>query len=152
MQFREITETDLPSLFDVRIATRENNLSCVQLASMGITEASVAAMLHTSHRGWLCEINGRTVGFAMGNRENGEMWVIAILPEYEGKGIGSTLLLKVEEWLWSEGWQSIWLTTDTDPSLRAYGFYTRHGWIDHKIEHGLRYMHKTRPDSVTGSS
>jgi GNAT superfamily N-acetyltransferase len=82
----------------------------------------------------------------MGDRTNGEMWVIAVLPEYEGRGIGSELLTRVEDWLWSEGWEESWLTTDVDPALRAYGFYLAHGWVDDRIEGGLRYMKKAKPD------
>ena len=58
----------------------------------------------------------------MGNLKTGEMWVIAVLREFEGRGIGRQLLARVEDWLRSEGWDEIWLTTDVDESLRAVGF------------------------------
>jgi len=146
MHLREITDSDIPALFAVRVATRENALSREQLAMMGISEESVAAMLNTTHRGWLCECDGGVVGFAMGNRATGEMWVIAVLPAYEGRGIGGQLLTRVEDWLRSAGWSEIWLTTDVDPALRAYGFYRRRGWRDETIRDGVRYMKKTNPD------
>jgi ribosomal protein S18 acetylase RimI-like enzyme len=142
LNFREIQEHDINDVFVVRVATRENALSREQLEGLGINEKSVLAMLKKTHRGWLCEEDDRVVGFAMGNRQNGEMWVIALLPEYEGRGIGAELLTRVEVWLWAEGWNEIWLTTDVNPALRAYGFYRRQGWIDHKIEYNLRYMKK----------
>jgi ribosomal protein S18 acetylase RimI-like enzyme len=122
MRFREIREHDVVSLFAVRVATRENRLSREQLAGLSINEKTVLAMLDTTHRGWLCEKDDQVVGFAMGNRENGEMWVIALLPDYEGRGIGAELLTRVEDWLWSEGWAEIWLMTDIGPTRRAYGF------------------------------
>lgn len=146
MDIRQIKEADVADLFPVRIATRENALSLEELAGFGITEESVRGMLVAgSHRGWLCEEAGRVAGFAMGNREIGEMWVIALLPAFEGQGIGAQLITRVEDWLWSEGWSEIWLTTDIDPALRAYGFYRKQGWVDHEIRDGLRYMKKTRP-------
>jgi GNAT superfamily N-acetyltransferase len=145
MNYREIEPRDVATLFAVRVATRENALSLDELAALGIIEESVLAILGASHRGWLCEADGRVIGFAMGNRENGEMWVIALLPEFEGRGIGAALMARVEEWLWSEGWSEIWLTTDVDPALRAYGFYRRLGWEDHEIRDGLRYMKKAKP-------
>jgi GNAT superfamily N-acetyltransferase len=148
MIFREIERRDVSELFAVRAATRENALSSDQLAGLGITEESVRAMLGATHRGWLCEIDGEVAGFAMGNRKNGEMWVVAVLPEYEGRGIGSELLARVENWLWSEGWNDIWLTTDVDPSLRAYGFYRGRAWVDREIKDGLRYMEKTKPSGA----
>jgi len=146
MHLREITDSDIPALFAVRVATRENALTREQLAMMGISEESVAGMLNTTHRGWLCECDSRVVGFAMGNRATGEMWVIAVLPAYEGRGIGGQLLTRVEDWLRSAGWSEIWLTTDVDPALRAYGFYRRRGWRDETIRDGVRYMKKTNPD------
>lgn len=143
MVIRDIEKDDVPALFPLRAATRENRLSIEQLDGMGINEKSVAAMLETTHRGWLCEADGSIVGFSMGNRDNGEMWVIAMLPEYEGRGIGAELLSRVECWLWKEGWKEIWLTTNVDPSLRAYGFYIKQGWTDSVIKDNMRYMKKT---------
>lgn len=146
MIFREITADDVPALFAVRVATRENSYTLAELDELGITVPSVTAMLTTSHRGWLCEVDGEVVGFAMGDRENGELWVIAVLPDYEGRGAGARLITLVEDWLWSRGWAEIWLTTDIDPALRAYGFYLKLGWVDSRIENGLRYMTKANPD------
>lgn len=144
-RFREIAARDVPDLFAVRAATRQNALSRGQLARLGITPESVLTMLRTTHRGWLCEEDGRIVGFAMGNGKTGEMWVVAVLPDCEGQGIGANLLTRVEEWLGSRGWPEIWLTTDIDTTLRAYGFYRRQGWIDHGVNDGLRTMKKTSP-------
>ncbi len=146
MDIREIAKIDVAALFTVRTATRENALSLEELAGLGITEKSVLAMLDGTHRGWFCTADDRMVGFAMGNRTNGEMWVIAVLPEYEGRGIGAELLTRVENWLWSEGWKESWLTTDVDPALRAYGFYRHQGWFDDGIRNNLRYMKKRNPD------
>lgn len=142
---RAITAVDLPALFAVRVATRENALSCTELEAMGVTEDAVTRMLAESHQGWLAEQDGRVVGFAMGNGQTGEMWVIAVLPEFEDQGFGGRLLGRVEEWLWSLGWEELWLTTDLDPTLRAYGFYRHHGWVDARLADGLRYMAKHRP-------
>ncbi len=110
--------------------------------TIGITVESMRAAIQGSHKGWLAEEDGKVVGFAMGDYDAGELTVIALLPELEGKGIGKSLLNNVEQWVHSTGCKSIWLTTDMDTSLRAYGFYIKHGWEDLKIEHGLRYMMK----------
>ena len=102
--------------------------------------------MDTSHHGWLCEVDSRVVGFAMGNRDNGEMWVIAVLKECEGRGIGKQLLRLVEDWLFSEGWNEIWLTTDPNETLRAVGFYRHLGWTDWKLEpDGDRFMKRQKP-------
>ncbi len=143
--FREIKPEDIPAIFDVRIATWHNPNGREELTRMGITHESVREKMKDSHRGWLCDVDGKAVGFAMGNRRTGEMWVIAVLREYEGKGIGKQLLDSVENWLRGEGWTEIWLTTDTDEAFRAVGFYRRQGWEDWKIEGGNRFMRKRFP-------
>ncbi|MBN1844557.1 MAG: GNAT family N-acetyltransferase [Sedimentisphaerales bacterium] len=145
MKFRQILETDIPALLAIRSATRQNAIPPERLAAMGITTSSVRDMLQTTHHGWLCEDGGRVVGFAIGNGRTGEMWVIAILPDYEGRGIGGRLLRLVEDWLWHRGWRRIWLTTDTDTRLRAYGFYRQQGWIDDGVRKNLRHLIKFAP-------
>lgn len=117
-------------------------MSVEELASIGITPASMTAAIQGSHKGWLFEAEAQVGGFAMGNAENSELTVMAMLPKHEGKGIGGKLLTQVERWLASEGCTRLWLTTDINPQLRAYGFYLRHGWQDWKIEAGLRFMSK----------
>ena len=142
MTIREIGDPDVPALFAVRTATHENRLTREELTALGITPESVRARLRGSFKGWLCEVDRRVVGFAMGDRSTGELWVIAVLPEYIGRGIGSALLQRVEEWLRASGCARLWLTTDVDTVLEAYGFYLRHGWRDDRVEGDTRYMVK----------
>lgn len=139
---RQIEHKDVPALFVVRVATRENALSLEQLARLGVTEESIHVAIDGSHAGWLYEDQGKVVAFAMGDYEESELTVIAVLSSYEKQGIGGQLLSSVENWLKSKGCKEIWLTTDIDMELRAYGFYQRSGWVDTKIEHGDRYMRK----------
>ncbi len=142
MNFRPIEPKDLPEIIEVRAATRENALSREALRQLGITEESTAELLRTSHRGWLCEEEGRIVGFAIGDGKTGELWVIAVLPEFEGRGVGMRLLDSVEGWLWSLGWQSIWLWTSPDRQKRAFTFYLKHGWVVSELRDGRLFMKK----------
>lgn len=144
MNFREIEPRDALSLIELRARTRENAIPVDVLASMGITPESVALQLQSSHRGWLCEVDGLPVGFAIGDRTSGELWVIAVAPEYEGRGIGSRLLESVEKWLWDCGWNAIWLWTDADERRRAFTFYIKHGWQKTELKDGALYMQKRR--------
>lgn len=140
MNFREITAADVPALFDLRPRTRENVMTVEELRGIGITPESVTESLAQTTKGWLCEDDRRVVAFVMADRATSEFLVIAVLPEYEGKGIGGRLMTLTTEWLAACGCARAWLTTDLDTALRAYGFYRRHGWTDWKIERGLRWM------------
>jgi ribosomal protein S18 acetylase RimI-like enzyme len=145
LEFREITAADVPALFYVRPRTRENALTLEELQQLGINPQSVTESLRQTTKGWLCVDGGQVVAFSMANRATGEFLVIAVLPEYEGKGVGGRLMTLAEDWLAASGCKRAWLTTDLDTTLRAYGFYRRHGWTDWKIERGLRWMELSLP-------
>lgn len=127
--FREMTVSDLPEVFSVRVSTKENSVTMQELEKeYELTPRSLAAAMLINMRGWVCEVDGRIVGFAMGDNQSGEMTVIAVLSEYEERGIGRRLLAKVRDWLFQSGFDEIWLVTTPDPSFRAYGFYLSQGW------------------------
>ena len=127
--FREVHERDLDEILDVRAATRENAIDRAQLARMGITAASMAeSMARGTLKGWVCSSESSIVGFCMGDSEKAEVVVLAILPAYEGRGIGRTLLSLVVEWLCSFDPARIWLGASPNPDPRAYGFYRALGW------------------------
>ena len=126
--FREMCAEDIDEVFDVRGATRENALSRERLAEMGITPAAVADNLMRGTRGWVCSCQSRIVGFCMGDSNSGEVLVLAVLPEAEGRGVGKTLLSLVVEWLRSFNPARVWLGAPRDPRVRAHGFYRALGW------------------------
>lgn len=126
--FRETEQADIESLFAVRARTRENPFSKDQLASLGITPESIAhAMAIGQMKGWVCLHELHLVGFCNGDRA-GEVLVLAVLPEYEHKGIGTTLLARVVEWLRIVSEDTPWLAASSDRSSRAHGFYRSLGW------------------------
>ncbi|WP_421724968.1 GNAT family N-acetyltransferase [Bauldia sp.] len=129
LMFRQMDVSDLPSVFAVRQSTVENAITMDQLRDdYGITPESLARAMESDVRGWLCEEDGKVVGFSMGDRSNGEVQVVAVLPTHEGRGVGSTLLSQVRDWLASEGYEEIWLLANPDPNIRATGFYKKLGW------------------------
>jgi ribosomal protein S18 acetylase RimI-like enzyme len=129
MIFRKIEPKDVPELFNVRIATRENAMTMEALAKMGITPESTAEAMAVNVADWVFEVSGKIVGFSMENKDTGEMLVVAVLPEYENQGIGKRLMELIQDWLFSHGYQEIWLLENPDPNIRAYGFYRKLGWV-----------------------
>lgn len=127
--FREMTAEDLPATFAVRLSTVENAITMDRLErDYGVTPERVADAMTRDVKGWLCEHSGSVVGFAMGNRSSGEVLVVAVHPDYEGRGVGKGVLARVCEWLFRGGHEEIWLLTTPDPALRARGFYQALGW------------------------
>jgi ribosomal protein S18 acetylase RimI-like enzyme len=129
LTIREATESDIDSLFDIRARTRENAIPREYLESIGITAESWAASLRAGEqRTWICLDEATPVAFCGADATNGEVVVLAVLPEYEGRGIGKRLLDRAVEWLRSRGWRRVWLATDPDPTVRSHGFYRSQGW------------------------
>lgn len=149
MTLREITTSDIPTLFRIRVQTWHNSRGAEEMTRLGITPDSVTELLQTSHRGWIAEVDNQPVGFAMGDKVTGEMWVIAVLSAFENQRIGRALLTKVEQWLFTSGHKTIWLTTDIDENFRAVGFYRHLGWQDWKFADGDRFMRKSASSDLT---
>jgi ribosomal protein S18 acetylase RimI-like enzyme len=121
--------TDVESLFSVRSRTRESGLSKEQLADIGITPELIAEGIAAGEVvSWVCTHDSSTVGFCNGNTETGEVLVLAVLPEYERRGVGKRLLAEVVGSLRSVGCRRVWLAATSNPTIRAYGFYRHLGW------------------------
>jgi ribosomal protein S18 acetylase RimI-like enzyme len=127
--FRETQVGDVDALFSVRARTRENSFSKEQLASLGITPQSSSTDLKSGRvTGWVCLHGPNLVGFCNGDGKTGEVLVLAVLPEYERRGVGKRLLSHTTESLRSLGLRRIWLVASSDPAARAFGFYRSLGW------------------------
>jgi GNAT superfamily N-acetyltransferase len=77
-------------------------------------------------RGWVIEIEGTIVGFAIANATDGNVWALFVHPEHERRGYGWRLHDAMVSWLWEQGVSKLWLTTD--PDTRARRFYEAAGW------------------------
>ncbi|EWH01481.1 GNAT family N-acetyltransferase [Halomonas sp. BC04] len=127
--FRQTQQHDIEALFSVRERTRENAIPRERLAAIGITVASVAAALESGQLvSYVCEHHTSIVGFCSGDPDCGEVLVLAVLPDYEGLGVGKALLSRVVEELRESGHQTLWLAASSEASCRAYGFYRVQGW------------------------
>src|ERR1700761_6682154 len=121
MQYRKMTSQDVPIIFEIAIAGREKSFTREALYAVGITEEFVADTLDgaRSHEGWICEYDGKVVGFSMANRSTGELWVMAVQNEYERRGIGSKLHAQALDWLVSLGFKEAWLGVLQDIQVTA---------------------------------
>ena len=118
---RQAHRGDIPAMHRVRLAVRENRLT-----SSAITEEHYLPAIEETGRGWVVEVDGTVVAFAVGNVETGNIWALFVDPEHEGRGHGRRLHDVMVSWLFSRGLPKLWLSTA--PGTRAQRFYEAAGW------------------------
>ena len=131
MHYRPATAADAPACLALRGLTRENAISVAQLAAMGITAESWAdAVASGNLPGFVCVDEQATiVGYCFGDKASGEVVVLALLPEYEGRGLAKRLLNLVVNVLVEAGHHRLFLGCSPDPAVRSYSFYRQQGWV-----------------------
>lgn len=108
---RQAVRGDLSELLRVRRAVSENRPS---LLSLSIPEDQVIEALETTGRGWVIELDGVIVAFAIGNALTGSIWALYVDPPHRGRGYGRRLYDTVVEWLWSQGHDRVWLNAQPE--------------------------------------
>lgn len=120
---------DAPECVRLRGMTRENAVPEERLRAYGITAGSWAEDIMGGRLpGWVARSGGQLVGYCFGASETGEVMVLALLPQVEGKRLGKRLLQLVIEDLRSHGHNRLFLGCSPDPEVRSYGFYRHLGW------------------------
>jgi len=122
MIFREALSKDIPQIQIVRNAVTENTLSDPTLVS----DADCELFLFQRGKGWVCEVNGRVVGFAITDLQEHNIWALFVHPEYDRQGIGKQLHQLMLDWYFAQTDTTVWL--GTAPGTRAEEFYRRRGW------------------------
>ena len=119
--------TDIEGIFEVRTSVKENHLSREEMEQMGITEIVVTDMIEKTRCAWVAVDDRKVIGFSMILPDEGCLFAAFVLPEYEGKGVGRSLVELSEQELFKHH-KTAWL--ETDKNSRAAGFYRRLGWIE----------------------
>jgi len=129
IHYRSARADDAAACVQLRGQTRENAVSVDRLASLGITAQSWGDDIRSGALpGHVCIADGRIVGYCFGATASGEVAVLALLPEFEARGIGRVLLGLVVEDLRACGFDRLFLGCSSDPATRSYGFYRHLGW------------------------
>ena len=82
-------------------------------------------------RALVSEDEGQIVGFVVGcsePRKLGHIITIDVIPHRQRQHIGSSLLAEIEQWLWQQGVEAIYLETPVNDA-GAKGFYDKHGYF-----------------------
>lgn len=91
---RQAVRSDLPELFRVRNAVSEKRLFLLTISDDQVIEA-----LETTGRGWVIELDGVIVAFAIGDALTGGISALFVDPPHRGRGYGRRLYDTVVEWL-----------------------------------------------------
>jgi ribosomal protein S18 acetylase RimI-like enzyme len=130
IEFRDAKAEDFGRCIEIRGMTRDNSIPAEILEEYGITEETWTPLIKNgSIVGVVSEAPDGVVGFCNGDVNTGEVLAVAVLPEYEGRGLGKSMLSLVTDKLFSVGLEKLWLAAPSDPQFRAHGFYRHLGWI-----------------------
>ncbi len=122
IQFREATPTDIPQIQVVRHSVKENVLSNPLL----VTDEDCNVYITQRGKGWVAEIDGLIVAFAIADLQEHSIWALFVHPDHAGKGIGKELHRIMLDWYFSQTHTKVWLSTA--PGTRAETFYKMNGW------------------------
>lgn len=124
MLFREAKTADIKQIQVVRNAVKENRLS----DPSRVTDSDCEEFIRIRGKGWVCEVQGRIVGFAIADLRENNIWALFVHPEFEGMGIGKQLHDTMLDWYFSQTKTAVWL--GTMPNTRAETFYRKRGWTE----------------------
>lgn len=124
MIFREARIADIKQIQFVRNAVTENTLSNPDL----VTDKDCEEFITARGKGWVCEIDGQIVGFAIADLKENNIWALFIAPDFEKKGIGQQLHKQMLDWYFSQTKATVWLGTAFN--TRAENFYRKAGWTE----------------------
>jgi GNAT superfamily N-acetyltransferase len=120
VNIRPANRQDMPGLWEVRYAVRENTLTPGR-----IPDEELRRNIEEDGRGWVAEQGDRILGFVIG-LNTGSVWALFVRPEAEGQGIATRLQDAMLAWYAQQPIDRLWLTTG--PGTRAEKFYESHGW------------------------
>ncbi|WP_448103818.1 N-acetyltransferase family protein [Pedobacter panaciterrae] len=123
MIFRTAKLSDIKQMQVVRHLVKENTLSNPDL----VPDKDVAYYISERGKGWVCEVDGRVVGFSIIDLLEKSVWALFVDPEFAEKGIGKELHRLMIDWYFQQTKDKVVL--GTAPNTRAEQFYPLQGWI-----------------------
>ena len=140
MLIRTASESDISDMHRIRLSVRENRLA----DPSAVQPDDYRPLLRERGRGWVAEVDGRIVGFAIADLSRGNIWALFVDPRVEGRGIGRALHDQMIEWTFAAGADRIWLTTTA--GTRAERFYRAASWRYAGAERGEAKYEMSRSD------
>ena len=106
----------------VRHLVKENTLSDPNL----VRDEDVSHYLSDKGKGWVCEVEGKVVGFSIVDLLENSVWALFVDPKFAEKGIGKELHRLMIDWYFQQTKKNVVLGTSSN--TRAEIFYSLQGW------------------------
>lgn len=120
--FRTATLKDIQQMQVVRHLVKENTLSNPDL----VPDSDVAYYITEKGRGWVCEVEGKIVGFSIVDLKENSVWALFVDPDFAERGFGKELHRLMVDWYFEQ--TDVTLVLGTAPNTRAEKFYELQGW------------------------
>lgn len=100
-------------------------MTTYELSEIGVTPESIALAINNGPCSWVATDGEDVIGFAMVDLDSACLFALFVLPQHEGRGIGTRLTQACEQALF-ERHSSAWL--ETAEGSRAAHLYRHLGW------------------------
>lgn len=124
LKIREAIVNDIQQIQAVRNSVKENMLSDPAL----VTDKDCEEFIAQRGKGWVCEMDGKVVGFAIADLKENNIWALFVHPDFDKQGIGKRLHDIMLDWYFERTSETVWLSTS--PDTRAEAFYRKAGWTE----------------------
>ena len=124
-EIRGASVADVGAMFKVRASVGENTMTAAELSAIGVTPEAIAQAISGAPCAWVATVDKEVIGFAMVDFDDACLFALFVLPEYEGRGIGTRLTQICELALFQQHTKA-WL--ETANASRAAQFYRHLGW------------------------
>lgn len=124
MEIRDYKNSDFERLYEIDHAAFPEGIAYSHLELQYYIRSRKARTL-------VAEADNEIVGFVIAcsePRRLGHIITIDVTPRRQRQQIGSRLLEQIEQWLWQQGVEAIYLETPVDDA-GARGFYERHEYF-----------------------
>ena len=139
---RRATQDDLPRIWEIRYAVRENRLT------RGVVTGADCDWFIANSGIWLWEEDGAVCGFSASDTRDGTIWALFLDPAHEGRGIGQKLFAAALIPLRDAGFARAELSTE--PGTRAARFYASAGWVADGLNAGGEMVFHSPPLQSAG--
>jgi GNAT superfamily N-acetyltransferase len=120
MFFREAKSQDIEKMHAVQMAVEEDKAA-------PLPGPQDYRQLLAKGKGWVCEVDGDILGFALADLPEARVCALLVLPGLEGDFISRMLHDLMTSWCFARGVPR--LTLSTTPNTRAEQFYLKAGWV-----------------------